>query len=133
MENKELFVSVVSPYKPLYQGKANSVILPLYDGVAGILKNHAEMIAELGSGKLTIKNEEEVLHFFINGGFVEVSKNKITVLASEAFKKEDLKKEIIEKEYQDVRKIPVKGDEEINQKLQKLDAIRKKLSFIKEV
>ncbi|GIX43076.1 MAG: hypothetical protein KatS3mg129_2809 [Leptospiraceae bacterium] len=55
MEKQELTISVVSPSKPLYEGKVKSVILPLYDGLAGILKNHAEMIAELGPGKLTNK------------------------------------------------------------------------------
>ena len=132
MQNQELYISIVSPSKPLYEGKVTSVILPLYDGLAGILKNHAEMMVELGPGKLYVKNEDDEIVFFINGGFVEVSKNKITVLANEAYKKEDLNKEIVQKEYQQIQSIKASGDEQIQEKLQKLNAVRNKLSFLKE-
>ncbi len=132
MKTQELTISLVSPSKPLYEGKITSVILPLYDGLAGILPNHVDMISELGPGKLVMKNEDTTLEYFISGGFVEVLKNKITILANEAYKKQDLKKEKVQEEYKEIYKKPAKGDKEIQEKLEKLTLIRRKLAFLNE-
>lgn len=132
MENKEFTITLVTPYKPLFEGKVHSVVLPLYDGLAGILKGHVEMIAELGPGKVIIKTFEEDIKFFIVGGFLEVSKNKVTILANDAFKKEELNEKDVEQEYKEIQKQKAYNDEKIHEKLRKLDELRKKLSFLKE-
>lgn len=132
MKIQELFLSLVSPSKPLYEGNVTSVILPLYDGFAGILPNHVNMISELGPGKVLIKNEDTTEEYFISGGFVEVLENKITILANEAYKKSELNKDIIKKEFHEIYKKPAKGDKEIQEKLNQLTLIRRKLAFLKE-
>ncbi|MFN3604034.1 MAG: ATP synthase F1 subunit epsilon [Leptonema sp. (in: bacteria)] len=124
-------VSLVTPYKPYYEGSAESVILPLYDGLAGILKNHVDMIAKLGSGKLIIDTKEEKNIFFIDGGFLEISKNKVVILATEAFKKDELNIVDVEKQYSEVLKIIPKNDEQIEDKNNKLQSLRNKIKFIK--
>ncbi|MCS7206190.1 MAG: ATP synthase F1 subunit epsilon [Leptospiraceae bacterium] len=132
MTQEGLFLSLVTPYRPIFEGSVKSVIIPLFDGLAGILKNHVDVIAELGPGKVVITTDEEKVVYFIDGGFLEVRKNKVTLLANEAYKKEELKKEQIQKEFQEVQKLKAHGSELIELKLQKLDALRKKLSFIQE-
>lgn len=127
----DLEISLVTPSKPVFEGFAKSVIIPLYDGLAGILKNHINMIAQLGAGKLTIYSGEEKLCYFVSGGFIEVSKNKIVILANEACSKEELNYEEVEKEYKQILTIKPKTIEEIEEKNYKLYAARKKLSFVK--
>ncbi len=124
-------VILVTPYKSYFEGHAESVIVPLYDGLAGILKKHVGMIAQLGSGKLVINTNEEKNIFFIDGGFLEVSKNQVSILANEAFKKEDLNYKEIEAQYKNILKQVIHNDDQIDHKIQQLDTIRKKLSFIK--
>lgn len=132
MKTQDLTLTLVSPSKPLYEGKVYSIIVPLYDGLAGILSNHVDMISELGPGKLIIKNEDTIQEYFISGGFVEVLKNKVTILANEAYKKQELKKEKIEHDYKEIYNKPAKGDKEIQEKLNHLTLIRRKLAFLSE-
>lgn len=133
MKNQELYLSLVSPSRPYFEGIIKSAIVPLYDGLAGILKNHVSMISELGPGKVTVHTHDGDKHiFFITGGFLEVSGNRITVLANEVYKKQDLEEEKVRKEYENILKIKATGDEEIQIKLQKQQIVRLKLQFSKE-
>lgn len=124
-------VILATPYKPYYNGMAESVIVPLYDGLAGVLKNHVDMIAQLGSGKLIINTNEDKNIFFIDGGFLEVSKNKVVILAHEAYKKDEINYNDVEKQYKSILQEVAINDEQILQKIQRLDSVRKKLSFAK--
>lgn len=127
----DLEVSLVTPSKPVFEGLAKSVIVPLYDGLAGILKNHVDMIAQLGAGKLTIHSGEETMYFFVSGGFIEVSRNKIAILANEAYSKEELNFNEVEKEYKQILTLKPNSFEETEEKNFKLYAARKKLNFVK--
>ena len=40
-----LRVSVISPEKVLYEGEADSLVAPAYDGEVGVLTGHAERLA----------------------------------------------------------------------------------------
>jgi len=56
--------------------------LPGMDGSFEILNNHAPIIAALKKGKVkVIDSKKNTLYFDVNGGVVEVLKNKILVLA----------------------------------------------------
>ena len=50
----ELTVDVISPEKPLYSGKADSVVARAFDGEVGILSGHAPMLTKLGTGQVVI-------------------------------------------------------------------------------
>ena len=41
-------------------------------------------MSALGEGLLSIKQNKEELQYFVNGGFLEVSNNKVIILAEEA-------------------------------------------------
>ena len=46
-----LHVRVVSPEKVVFQGEAGGLVAPAWDGMVGILPNHAPMIVLIGQGK----------------------------------------------------------------------------------
>lgn len=72
-------IEILTPDKTLYTGEANIVTFPGTEGSFQVKENHAAMISSLGKGTLTIKADED--HSFeIEGGLVEVLKNKIVVL-----------------------------------------------------
>lgn len=74
-------VEILSPEKQLYEGEAESVILPGADGKFGILNNHAPIIAALQAGEVKVSEAGGAQHTFtIGGGVVEVAKNKVVVL-----------------------------------------------------
>lgn len=75
-------VDILSPDKDLFSGAATLVSLPGKDGSLGILENHAPLITTLKKGTIKIESKEQgTLTFEVNGGVVEVLKNKVIILA----------------------------------------------------
>lgn len=77
-----MFLEIITPDKKLFSGEVNLVQLPGTLGSFEILHNHAPLISTLVKGKVKIIDlEKKTLFFEINGGVVEVQKNKIIILA----------------------------------------------------
>ena len=76
-----LHVVVISPEKTVYDGQAESVVAPAWDGEVGILRNHAPMMALLGSGQMRVTSGGSVSRFTVEGGFLQVADNVVTVLS----------------------------------------------------
>ncbi len=74
-------LEILTPDKKVYEGEANSVTLPGTMGSFEILNHHAPIISTLEDGKLIVRNAGKEDVFFINGGVVEASNNKVVVLA----------------------------------------------------
>ena len=75
-------LEILTPDKKVFEGEATSVTLPGTVGFFEILNNHAPIISTLKDGKLTVRGvskQEDI--FFIKGGVVEASNNKVVVLA----------------------------------------------------
>lgn len=78
-------LDIVTPEKTVLSEEAQSVQLPAANGSLGILAGHAPLLAELGVGECVVKlpsGAEET--FALAGGFVEVSRERVTVLADTA-------------------------------------------------
>jgi len=75
-------LEIITPDKKLFEGQVKSAVFPGSEGSFGLLNGHAPMIATLkaGSIELTEDNNNKV-HFAVNGGVVEVFKNNVIVLA----------------------------------------------------
>jgi len=76
-------VLVISPEASLYDGDADSVVVPVYDGEVGILPNHAPFMAPLGRGTLTVTKSGAPTRFRVNGGFLQVVSNTVRVVAEQ--------------------------------------------------
>ncbi|HEV2148302.1 MAG TPA: ATP synthase F1 subunit epsilon [Longimicrobiaceae bacterium] len=79
-----LRVSVLSPEQTVYEGTAAQVVVPAHDGLLGILRGHAPMMALLGEGVLRIENGRDVAQFRVSGGFLQVVNDTVTVLSEHA-------------------------------------------------
>lgn len=73
-------VEILTPDKTLFTGEADVVTLPGINGSFQIMKNHAPLIANLAKGKLSISHGSQTETYDVNGGLVEVLKNKVVVL-----------------------------------------------------
>ena len=80
----DLRVVVISPERTVYDGSADSVVAPAWDGELGILRGHAPLMAILGEGRLRIRQGEATQRFHVKGGFLQVIDNVVTVLSEEA-------------------------------------------------
>jgi len=75
-------LTIVTPEKIFYEGGVNSLIAPGSEGYLGVLTDHAPLITALVPGKLTVRDQKNrELIFAIGGGFMEVFKNHVTILA----------------------------------------------------
>ncbi|MBN1590526.1 MAG: ATP synthase F1 subunit epsilon [Pirellulales bacterium] len=81
---------VVTPEKTLRDTPAEFVALTLFDGEIGIAPGHAPMIGRLGAGEMRITHANETVCYYIEGGFVEVLNNVVSVLTSRAIPAEAL-------------------------------------------
>ena len=76
-----MHVTVISPESAVYDGEADAVIAPAFDGEVGILANHAPMMTVLGTGTLTVRTGDSAKRFHVQGGVLQVVQNKVRILA----------------------------------------------------
>ena len=74
-------VLVIGPERAVFDGEADSLIAPAYDGQVGILPRHAPFMTLLGTGTLTVRKAGGASHFRVQGGFLQVVSNTVRVVA----------------------------------------------------
>jgi F-type H+-transporting ATPase subunit epsilon len=98
----QLRVRLVTPERVLFEADASTVELPSKSGYMEVLYGHAPLLAELGAGDVTIHGvghgeggsetagAEGETRYNVSWGFVEVLPNRVTILASDALKPEEI-------------------------------------------
>ena len=80
-----LTVSVISPERTLYEGEADAVVAPAFDGEVGVLSGHAPMMTLLGRGTLRIEGGGGAARRFrVEGGFLQVADDAVRVVTEHA-------------------------------------------------
>jgi len=80
----ELRVVVVTPEQTVVDVTTDFVALPLYDGELGVAPGHAPTIGRLGYGELRIGHEDSAQRLYVDGGFVQIADNLVSVLTNRA-------------------------------------------------
>jgi len=80
----ELRCLVVTPEATVLATDADFVALPLFDGECGIAPGHSPMIGRLGFGELRVRRGREQSLYYVDGGFVQVVDNIVSVLTNRA-------------------------------------------------
>jgi F-type H+-transporting ATPase subunit epsilon len=81
---------VVTPERAVLDEPADFVALPLYDGELGVLPGRAPLIGRLGYGELRARRDGALHRFFVDGGFVQVRDNVVSVLTQRAIAAEQI-------------------------------------------
>ena len=76
-------VTVVSPERAVFDGPADAVVAPAYDGQVGILPRHAPFLTLLGNGRLTVRAGGVTHRFEVSGGFLQVAGDAVRILADQ--------------------------------------------------
>lgn len=84
---KRLSLALITPESTVYEGEADMVVLPAWDGEVGILRGHAPMMALLGEGEMRVTHDGTEQTFFVSGGFMQVTDDVVSVLSETAEKK----------------------------------------------
>ncbi len=81
---------VVTPEATALQMPAEFIALPLYDGEMGIAPGHSPFIGRLGYGELRVREDGRTVRLYIDGGFVQVANDQISILTQQAIPVEKL-------------------------------------------
>lgn len=93
--SNQLRVRLVTPERILVEAVASAVELPAKNGYMEVHYGHAPLLAELGAGDVRLHGAsggdiapEQIYN--VNWGFVEVLPDRVTILADDALKPEEI-------------------------------------------
>lgn len=76
---------ILTPDGPVFEGKVESIRMPGTEGDFQVLINHANLMASLGIGPVTLTDAVGKVHkFAISGGLVDVNNNSVSLFAEAA-------------------------------------------------
>ena len=74
---------ILSPEKEIFSGPVKSVKVPGALGSFEMLENHAPIVSSLGAGEVrVIKPDGEKMSLQVEGGFVEMLNNEVSLLVA---------------------------------------------------
>lgn len=77
-------VSVISAERSVFDGEADAIVAPAFDGLVGILPRHAPFMTLLGEGVVKIRQSGDVTRLSVMGGFLQVASNVVRIVARRA-------------------------------------------------
>ena len=87
MADKNFKLEIVTPKKIVYSGEVQSFTAPGVVGSFQVLYNHAPLLSAIGVGEVKLRDAQGNEHrYATSGGFVDVVKNNVTMLAETAIK-----------------------------------------------
>lgn len=72
---------ILTPNGSLFEGEVTGVQMPGAMGSFEVKANHAPIVSALDEGIVLVRKADGDMNYNISGGFVEVAKNKLTLLA----------------------------------------------------
>lgn len=102
---------VVTPEKTALETTADFIALPLADGEMGIGENHAPVIGRLGYGEMRIVSEGQTQRLYVDGGFVQIADNVVSILTGKAISPSDIDIDQAEKQLVEASKAVAPTDE----------------------
>jgi len=79
-----MHLEIITPDRKVFEGEVTAAQFPGADGSFEVLNNHAPLIAALRAGEVTLTGANGREAIRIEGGVVEVVRNKVIVLAEGA-------------------------------------------------
>ena len=90
-DSNSLRVRLVTPERILFEHTADAVELPARNGYMEVLYGHAPLLAELGAGDVRIHGGAEGEEIYnVSWGFVEVLPDRVTILAQDALRPQEI-------------------------------------------
>ncbi|MBI3409287.1 MAG: ATP synthase F1 subunit epsilon [Planctomycetes bacterium] len=88
---KSLKCIIVTPERAVLDQTVDFVAVPMVDGELGVLPSRAPLIGRLGYGELRTQDGKNIQRFYIDGGFVQIRSDVVTVLTPKAIPAEQIK------------------------------------------
>ena len=130
MADKQLQLVIVTPERTVFDEPTSALRFLLFDGQIGILPGRAPLVGRLGYGELkatTASGSEK--SFFIDGGFVQVKGQIVSILTARAIPSEDVKRADGEEALKKASALPGTTDQQAATKAREIERARRLLSL----
>lgn len=104
---------IVTPESTVLDTQCEFVALPLFDGEAGIAPGKSPMIGRLGYGELRVRQGGQTSRYYVDGGFVQVANNVVSVLTNRAVPAKSLDASTLEQQLRTTLTTPAAGSAEM--------------------
>jgi F-type H+-transporting ATPase subunit epsilon len=85
-----LSVALVTPSREVVRSEVDQVTAPSVMGEVGILPDHLPLLADMSEGVVGLYSGGRVDQYAVSGGFIEVERNTVTILAETAEKADEI-------------------------------------------
>jgi F-type H+-transporting ATPase subunit epsilon len=117
-----LHVELVAADRTVWSGDATMVIARTVEGDVGVLKDHAPILSLLTDAVVEITGEEgEVVVAVVDGGFLSVAHNRVSILSERAVLAEDVKVDEARAELEEAQGL-VGQDDDAEQRIRRAEA-----------
>ena len=86
----KLLLEIITPTKVILKEEVDEITLPTSTGEISILPNHVNLFTKIIPGEMIIKRGNKSDLFAITGGFLEIIKNHVNILADHAIYAQDI-------------------------------------------
>ena len=120
---------ITTPESTVLDTRAEFISVPLFDGQRGIGRGHAPFVGRLGCGEVRITGEQGNAaggqrRTFIEGGFVEVGHDEVTIITQRSIPAEKLDVAAARADLEKLKAAPSRGDEAIAARMRNEEAAR---------
>ncbi len=120
-------LEILSPERPFYKGECVSLIVPISDGMMGVMANHEPMTAAILDGELTFTLPDGTTKIcVVSRGILNIDKKNTRILCDSALAPEEVD-EVLE------RQLQIDNEIEEKERVGMLDYRRTQLAFAKAV
>ena len=124
--------SVITPERAVLECDATFVAFPAHDGEMGVMTHRAPLVCKLGIGQLRIDADDAQHSLYIDGGFAQVTGNKLSILTEQAKKMSDLDASAADALMVEARAMPNVTDEEHDGKTKAVQRAQVQLKLAKK-
>ena len=107
----QLTLIVVTPETTVLDEQVDFVALPLYDGEIGIAPGRSPLIGRLGYGELRLKVAGQTRRYYVDGGFVQVANNTVSLLTHRAVPASEIDRAVAQENLNQARARMANNDE----------------------
>lgn len=110
----QFLLDIVTPDRTAYSDTITALSVPTPNGTIGVLSKHVGLFTVLGEGEIKISTGSKDLFLAIGGGFMQVTREKVSILVSRAVHADELNEKAIKDAEAAARAIvtsQVKGEE----------------------
>ena len=98
-------LEIISPNKTLIKDEVKEVVLPTYEGLMTILKDHISIVTFLRPGFIDVVLKDKTEKYYVEEGTVEFYKNNLLILSSTVKNKKDISRENISETLKETRSL----------------------------